>query len=391
MAKTSLLLQIVNASVKAEKEFRRSQAAQARAISRHASMMDREERRAWLEEMQDEAENMTLELEQQLEDIDDILDFTLGHDDYFDLEQLRRHVKHPQFSSKHQAHLEPAKVLPLPIEPVYKEASWLKVIPRSARESATKNALEKFSVKHSKWEADYAEVMATNSKEAKIWEKNENSRIKSLMRDEEKYKAKCLEAEIEIQRANAELDQVIRGLPLGDKDAVETYTRLVLAESEYPDGMNPDCEVSFDPITRELSLGIQIADPNTVPKVASYRFQKSTGEILEKLQTQKDFKERYQRYVCNVVLRSIHEVLESDRNGVIHMVTAVGWVRHVSPGTGQEADTVLLNVSTSREEFVELDLKRVVPLAALENMGASLSKNMVGLIPASTAKSVRKT
>jgi restriction system protein len=155
--------------------------------------------------------------------------------------------------------------------------------------------------------------------------------------------------------------------------------------------MNPDCEVSFDPITRELSLSLQIAEPNTFPKVASYRFQKSTGEILEKLQTQKDFKERYQRFVCSVVLRSIHEVLESDRNGVIHMVTASVWVRHVSPGTGKETDTVLLNVSTSREEFVELDLKKVVPLAALEQMGASLSKNMVGLVPVSKAKSVRRT
>jgi restriction system protein len=165
----------------------------------------------------------------------------------------------------------------------------------------------------------------------------------------------------------------------------------VLAESDYPDDLHPDFDLSFDPITRELTLKVRVADPDGIPRVASYRFQKSTGEILEKLQSQKDFKERYQRYVCNVVLRSIHEVLEADRTNVIQSVSASAWVKHFSPGTGKETETVLLNVSTSRSEFGQLDLKRVVALSALEAMGASVSKNMVNLVPASQAKSVKKS
>jgi len=63
----------------------------------------------------------------------------------------------------------------------------------------------------------------------------------------------------------------------------------------------------------------------------------------------------------------------------------------VSPGTGQETETALLSVSTSREQFALLDLGRVVALAALEQMGASISKNMVSLTPASKTKAVRKS
>jgi restriction system protein len=391
MAKSNLLSQIVKASVKAEQEFRRAQAAQARASSKYAAVMDREEKRAWLEEMQDEAEGMTEELEQQLEDIDGILESTLDHDDFYDLEQLRRHVKHPDFSSPHQVQLEPVKVEPLPSEPIYEEPKWLRILPRSARESATLRASEKFKVKHAKWQKKHTEVKAINKKEAESWDRNEKDRLDSLSKAEEKYKAKCLQNEIEIQKANAELDQVIRGLPLGDPNSVETYIYLVLAESDYPDDLHPDFDLSFDPITRELTLKVRVADPDGIPRVASYRFQKSTGEILEKLQSQKDFKERYQRYVCNVVLRSIHEVLEADRTNVIQSVSASAWVKHFSPGTGKETETVLLNVSTSRSEFGQLDLKRVVALSALEAMGASVSKNMVNLVPASQAKSVKKS
>ena len=391
MAKSNLLLQIVNASVKAEQEFKRSQAAQARANSRYAAVMDREEKRAWLEEMQDEAEGMTEDLEQQLEDIDTILEFTLQNDDFYDLEQLRRHVKHPEFSSPHQAPLEPVQTEPLPDEPIYKDPVWGRLLPRSARESTNLKALEKFKATHSKWQEKYKEILAKNAEESANWAKRDKVRLEKLRIHKEKYDDKCLQNEIEIQKANSELDQVIRGLPLGEKGAVETYTNLVLAESEYPDDLHPDSDVSFDPVTRELTLIVKVADPNSIPRVASYRFQKSSGEILEKLQTQKDVRERYQRFVCNIVLRTIHEVLEADRNKVIHLVSVSASVKHVSPGTGQETETALLSVSTSREQFALLDLGRVVALAALEQMGASISKNMVSLTPASKTKAVRKS
>lgn len=391
MAKSSLLLQIVNASVKAEQEFKRSQAAQVRANSRYAAVMDREEKRAWLEEMQDEADSRTEDLEQQLEDIDGILEASLDHDDFYDLEQLRRHVKHPEFNSPHQAPLEPVRMELLPNEPIYKDPVWGRILPRTARESTNLRALEKFKAKHSKWQEKYNEILDKNSEESANWAMREKVRLEKLRKDEEKYKDKCLQAEIEIQKANSELDQVIRGLPLGDQNAVETYTHLVLAESEYPDDLHPGTDLSFDPVTRELNLNIKVAEPKTIPRVSSYRFQKSSGEILERPQTQKDVRERYQRFVCNVVLRTIHEVLEADRTHVVHLVSVSASVRHISPGTGQETETVILNVSTSREEFVRLDLRRVVPFAALEGMGASMSKNMVSLTPASKAKSVRKS
>ncbi len=394
MGRKSLLVQVVRASQQAAREAERSRIANARAQARYQAAASREEKRAWIEDMQDEAESLTDELEDQLAEIDEILEATLDRDDYFELENLRKSVAHPEFSSKSSTPENPPVSLDLPGAPIEKAPFALRflgwILPETVKQNLLAASKAKFLASYESWQIELADVEKQNHDSVEKWQKREQKRQEKLAADEAKYKEECLAREIEIQKANGELDALIAGLPKGKKDAVETYAELVLGESEYPEGVAPEYEVSFDEMSRELSIEISLAQPSAIPDTATYRFQKSSGEILEKKQTLKEIKSRYEKYVGSSVLRTMHEVLEADRGNVIRLISVVASVDHVSQSTGKQTRTNLVEVATDRESFLAIDLKNVVAIETLSHLGAGLSKNMVNLSPVQSGRSIRK-
>jgi restriction system protein len=394
MGRNSFLVQVVRASQQAARETERARVANARAQARYQAAASREEKRALAEALQDEAESMTDELEGQLAEIDEILWETLLKDDYFELENLRKNVAHPTFLSNNSTPEKQPSLLDLPAEPIEKPPAVLKLfgwlLPLSAKQNFLDSSKAKFLTRFENWKLDLAEAEKQNHDLLDKWQKREQKRLEKLGADEAKYKDDCLAREIEIQKANAELDALIAGLPRGKKDAVETYAELVLGDSEYPEGVGPEFEVSYDELSRELAIELRLASPSAIPDVAGYRFQKSSGEILEKKQTLKEIKSRYEQYVCNAVLRTMHEVLEADRGNVVRLISVVAFVDHVSASTGTLTRTNLVEVATDRESFLAIDLKNVVAIETLSHLGAGLSKNMVSLTPVQSGRSVRK-
>jgi restriction system protein len=345
--------------------------------------------------MQDDAESQTEEIQEQLLEIDEILTATLKKDDYFNLEKLRKNVAHAEFTSKYLGpEPEPVYALPAP-KPEFKQPLSLSifgwVLPGGTKEKIEKKAEFSHRSKLDIWEGSVASLDARNEKLREGWLAREEQRLKNLAENEKSYRAECLAHEIEIQKANAELDELIVGLPKGKKQAVETYVELVLSESEYPGDLEPEHEIAFDELNRELTIELKLHHLSAIPDTASFKFQKSTGEIVEKKQTQKEIRTRYESYVGNSVLRTIHEVLEADRDGVIRLVSLSAYVEHVSSGTGQLTKTTLVQVATDRDRFMSINLSNVVSLDTLGHLGAALSKNMVSLTPISAGKSVRRT
>lgn len=394
MGRSSLLVQVVRASQQAARQAERARIANARAQARYQAAASREAKRAWVEDMQDEAESLTDELKDQLAEIDSILEATLEKDDYFELENLRKSVAHPAFSSKNSNPENPPTLVDLPVEPVEKPSIVLKLfgwmLPQSTKQKLLESSKAAFLARLEKWKLELEVVQKQNLESTEMWQKREQERVERLTADEVRYKDECLAREIEIQKANAELDALIAGLPKGKKDSVETYAELVLGESEYPDAVGPEFEVSFDELSRELAIELRLAEPSAIPDVAGYRFQKSSGEILEKKQTLKEIRSRYESYVGSTVLRTMHEVLEADRGNVIRLISVVASVDHISPSTGKLTRTNLVEVATDRESFASIDLRNVVALETLTHLGAGISKNMVNLTAVQSGRSIRK-
>ena len=168
-------------------------------------------------------------------------------------------------------------------------------------------------------------------------------------------------------------------------EAVQEYVSIVLSHSVYPEQFPVDHEFTFDPSTAELRLRAFVPGPDYVPAVKAYKYTKASDEITTTSLPQKELKERYARAVHNVALRSLHEIFEADRRGLIRTISLEVGTNTTDRATGKDVYVPLVAVAAERDTFVNFDLGAVVPRATLKHLGAAVSKDPYALVPADTS------
>jgi hypothetical protein len=362
-----------------------SQLSKAEAAER--KRLEKEQREAYCASREDEAELRTEELADACAEIDALLSATLGHDDFVDLSTLKATVVHPPFDRPDLAvpygaptpaerPSEPVLVLPEP--PTGLAKLWgtrrYEDAVRTANASHRRAVLE--------WEQECA---AAEQRDREALERHaaiEQQRVEALEREQARYARECNEREKETASHNERLQELIVNLGYGTPAAVQEYVAIVLSNSIYPEHFPVEHMFSFDPTTAELTLKVGILEPSLLPSTKRYKYVKASDEIVPVPMPQKECKERYARAVHQVALRSIHEVFEADRRGLIRTIALEVVTSAIDERTGRRGEVPLAFVGAARETFMEFDLSGVVPEKTLAHMGASLSKNPFGLIPA---------
>ena len=119
-----------------------------------------------------------------------------------------------------------------------------------------------------------------------------------------------------------------------------------------------------------------------MPTIKAYKYTKSTDLISSTDLSQKARKDLYASTIHQVALRTLHEVFEAERRGLIKTITLQVGTESPSPATGAMEFLPFVAVSAERDQFMSFDLSVVQPAATLEHLGASVSKNPFGLVAA---------
>lgn len=384
--------QAVRQHAAAVRQYEAQQRRAAAASEQERKRLEKEAAQAYLAARQAEVEDRNLDLQDQYAVLDGLLADTLEVDDYVDLESLRAKAEHPPFEHEHLRVAIPAPTpIPDPPLPVKQAPAPVKgLFGRKEKEAAAIAAAEQqYATDYYAWQAATAELPAQRAAQQAEHEAAEQSRQRALAEAKTQYEQACEAREQEAAAQNAELDELIAGLAYGTEDAVQEYVSIVLANSVYPDGFEVSHTATFDPATAELAMKVVIPGPDVVPTVKSYKYTRASDEITGVAATQKDTRDRYAGVVNAVTLRSLHEVFEADRRGLIKSISLELGTETVSPATGQHTYVPFVAVAASREVFEQIDLSAVVPALTLEHLGAAVSKNPHALTPISTA-GVRK-
>lgn len=361
--------------------------AAQRASESERKRLEKEAAAAHTASRQAEVEQLNSELAALYDRVDSLLEATLDVDDYVDLEKLRRTVEHPPFDRENlKRPLSAPQPIPEPAPPVFQPpAPPTGLFGRKQKMAeAQAQAEADFAQAQAQWEEEMRLLPGQRQKLTDRHAAAEETRKRALAAELTRYEAECAEREKEVTEHNADLDQLIANLGYGSVEAVQEYVGIVLANSVYPEGFSVEHEAQFDPETAELSLRVLIPEPSTIPTIKSYRYVKASDEITPVALSQKDAKDRYLGIVQQVALRSLHEVFEADRRGLIQSISLDVGTQTTDPATGKGIYVPFLAVSTSREVFSDIDLSAVVPAATLEYLGASVSKNPLGLVAANT-------
>jgi restriction system protein len=358
-----------------------------RATKTELKRLEKDARDAHIASREAEVEEQNLGLAEVYDAIDSLLAATLDVDDFVDLETLRVVVAHPPFE---RADLETPipKPDPIPDPPRPRllvpdpPKGLARLIGMKKYHAAVQSAQGTYDSEMSEWQGQIARN-ADKQREAAVWHSEaEVARSAELEAARAKHAEVCAAQEVQAVDANRRLEELIANLGYGTPDAVQEYVSIVLANSAYPDHFPVTHEFTFDPTTAELTLRVKAPSPDKIPTIKEYRYTKATDTIGSVALSQKACRDRYSDAVNQVALRSIHEVFEADRRKLIQTIALELGTDTIDPATGLMAYFPFVSVGVDRESFMRLDLSAVVPLQTLERLGASVSKNPFGLIPA---------
>lgn len=372
----------------AKRAEQRASLALERASDAERRQYEKEAAAAHVTAKQAEVEQLNASLADTYESVDTLLAATLQVDDYVDLEDLRRTVEYPSFDRQDLRKLTP---LPLPLldpeQPVFQPPPAPTGLFGRKKKllELQMQAEETFNQAQYRWQQQMQQLPEQRRHLQEQHLAKEYVRQQALSDAIERFKAECARRDEEVAAHNASVDQLISDLSYGAVDAVQEYIGIVLANSVYPEGFSVEYDPKYDPDTAELSLRVLIPTPETIPSFKSYRYVKASDEIIPVALSQKDAKERYAGIVHQIALRTLHEVFEADRRGLVQSIALEVGVETVNPATGRETYIPFVAVGAPRDSFTQLELSAVVPLATLEHLGAATSKNALGLIPANGA------
>jgi restriction system protein len=363
----------------------RAMASNARMAEADRKRMEKEAKARHVAAMEASVEVKNAELAQLYDEIDSLLETTLDVDDYVDLEALRRTVQHPPFDrASLEAAIPPPSPIPEPIEP-----TWVPPDPprglfwrRRKHAKAVAAAEAAFADAHAAWEFEIKRVGILQEASIAKHAQAEKDRMRVLKTERTRYEAECAARKAKVAEYNAKIDTLITNLSYGAVEAVQEYVSIVLSNSVYPDHFPVEHEFVFDPSTAELRLRVLVPPPSALPEIKSYKYTKSSDEVLTAPLSQKERKDRYSRAIQHVALRSLHEVFEADRRGIIKTISLQVGTETTIPATGRVTYVPFIAVAAERDAFLGFDLSAVVPAATLEHLGAAISKNPYAILPA---------
>jgi len=244
---------------------------------------------------------------------------------------------------------------------------------KKKRAEAIRMARVAYTEAQTVWESEMSRVQAQRKSRAEQYAQDERSRAAELEKEKSRFVA-------EVNEHNKKLDELIANLGYGTAEAIQEYVSIVVSNSEYPEHFPVEHEFNFEPATAELDMKVLVPPPCDFPHVKTYKYVKSSDKITETLLAQRDLKSRYAGAIHQVGIRSIHEVFEADRRGIIRAISLEVGTKTIVPATGKFSYLPLLAVAVSKDVFMDFDLSSIDPAATLKHLGAAISKNPYGLV-----------
>lgn len=348
----------IAAARRAEREDDR----RARQAVRDAKEAAKEAKQRYLDSRLAEADERMTELSARQQSLAELLEHTLRVEDTISFDSLKMSTGYPDI--RMPAELDIRIVPPPP--PELPAAGWLtRTLPWLRR--AHETALAKATAAHQ------AAVAAAHDAEA-----DRENRVAALRSAHETARATHMAT---ANARNEEVDELARAYRSGEADAVATYVTMVLERSEYPEGFPQAFRVAYVPASKELVVEYELPSVAIVPKIAEFKYVRARDVIDEKVRKQADVARDYREVVASVVLRTLHEVFESDQADVISVAAFNGMVQTIDPATGRDIRACIISVRATKAEFLNLDLRRVDKQKCLRNLGAHVSSRPDEVMP----------
>ncbi|HET6530188.1 MAG TPA: restriction endonuclease [Actinoplanes sp.] len=315
---------------------------------------ERERHRLYVEARTADAAAANADLRARLADLDALLVSTLDVDDHIDLDRFKKPVQVPPFD-------------PGPLGRPMPEPSWESFQPPVPRGVGKILGGERLAQQqHAAARQAYQEARAR-------WVDAETRRLRQLAAREQAYEDTTRRYRAKIKAYNAEVDRFARAVAAADPSSVVEYFAMVLGNSVYPDDFPQHFRLAYLPKQRHLLIEYHLPPVEVIPIVKEYRYDRVRDDLAAVPRDHNEIRRRYTEVIAQVTLRTVHEVVEADRGGLVRQISFNGIVDTIDRRTGRFVRPCLVTVRTDRDTFAAIKLRRVDPVACLKHLAAGLS------------------
>jgi restriction system protein len=231
-----------------------------------------------------------------------------------------------------------------------------------------------FESDHASWlqRKKLAEVEVESANEAiQGWERRESENAKAL-----------------ITRSKA-IDKLKSQYEAGNADAIVEYCDIALGMSDFPDCIQNIYDLEYTPSTQTLLIEFLLPNVEDLPKVKEWKFTATKGLLSAKELTVADRNRLYDEFLYQISLRVIHEIFDSDKGNYIDGIVFNGRVAFTNKSTGHEESACILSIQASKDEFLAINLSKVVAkdcFKLLKGVGSSKLHGLSAIAPIMTIR-----
>jgi len=199
--------------------------------------------------------------------------------------------------------------------------------------------------------------------------------IRKYMIEKEKFN-------IRKRRNNAEVKRLKDSFENGEKSAIEKYSKIILANSVYPENFKPDNEISYSPYTQTLTVNLLFCGFENFPDIMKYRCIIENKSVTEVRFSPDEKYRRYEKAILSAGLRSIHELFEALYGDFVDEIILNGFVpsnnkdiENMASKFASGVSRCVYALSVKKSDFEKIELSDENYQSILENLGMKRVKD----------------
>lgn len=189
---------------------------------------------------------------------------------------------------------------------------------------------------------------------------------------------------------NAEIDKRHDAFASGDpKETTDFFAWVIEQDCRYIQGyyigFQPEEYLFYDMEKMMLAVDLKLPCTREVPNVKAYEYEEKNDSIKTKRMTQREFKLFYSKIICEIILRVIAVIYESDEYKLVDTIVMNGYREFLDRSRGKYINDCIISLEFSRKEFEELYLGNADGEAVIrrvcKNVPADFMAEMIHIIP----------
>lgn len=164
----------------------------------------------------------------------------------------------------------------------------------------------------------------------------------------------------------------------GTKSGIIERINFILGRLNLPDSIPHTWDSDFD--GEEQIAVVEVGLPDVVHHVPQKGVRLVSGVVPKPL-NQKEKRELVPAVHPAVLLRYAYEIFRNDNANKIKVLVLNGWVRFDDPRTGQTTKAYTASLMVTKDQIINLNLKKLDPLAAFNNLKGKSAGAIAEIVP----------